>query len=435
MSILENVLEQTPEPFVSTPSMGQLLQEADTMYSRVTAGADLVSKIENVTEHLENINAEIAQEGGLSDLSRAMISRTHKLLTGVDVMGSRVTALEAADADSEFKDDVVQQIQNNTLNEFLAALKEKFYDSWGDTKSWYGKIVSIRETIIKKNADTLERATKVTGDPKTLEFQFKDNIDIDNNGKVSFQELLTGIEAMLGYTEKRLNVKVDKNFEDFIVGCQRVVDGYRAKGEADYSELLKYKELYNPPPEVLTSELENKSVKGQVSDSDSAKLIQTRRFPGASYVIISSPGTEVKATPVSFIEDTWVKLYTEKSTDEKDSVRVRTFYPNQIVHLSTELAAGLDSLGYFDKSWERRDKFMTKVFGSLDKTISLIGEKLTDSSKDSKTDEELRAITRVMIKAIQLDNTFNSMLINHVIKITAQCVDLNNACLLQYSDE
>ncbi len=212
--VLDNTSDTTPAPYIQTPSMGQLLQEADTMYSRVTAGADLVSKIENVTEHLEHINAEIAQEGGLSDLSRAMISKTHKLLTGVDVMVSRVNALETADADSEFKNDVVQEIQKNTLNEFLVALKEKFYDSWGDTKSWYGKIVSIRETIIKKNAETLERASKVTGDPKALEFQFKENLDVDNNGKVSFQELLTGIEAMLGYTEKRLNVKVDKNFED-----------------------------------------------------------------------------------------------------------------------------------------------------------------------------------------------------------------------------
>lgn len=440
MSHLEQALDnaqqqQVPMPFVQTPSMGELLQEADTMYSRVSASNDLVSKIENVTEHLENINAEIVQEGALSDLSRKMISKTHRLLTGVDVMMDRMVALESADADPGFKDDVVQEIQNNTLNEFLAALKEKFYDSWGDTKSWYGKIVSIRSTIVKKNADTIERAAKVTGDPKTLEFTFKENLDIDSNGRVSFQELLSGVEAMLGYTEKRLNAKVDKNFEDFIVGCQRVVDGYKSKGEADYTELLKYKDLYSPPPEVLTSELEDKTIKAQLTDSDSAKLIQTRRFPGATYVVISAPGTEQKATPVSFIEDTWVKLYTEKSAEEKDSIKVRTFYPNQIVHLATELSKGLDSLSYFDKSWERRDKFMTKVFASLDKTITLVGEKLTDSSKDTKTDEELRAITRIMIKAIQLDNTFNSMLINHVIKITAQCVDLNNACLLQYSSE
>lgn len=438
MSILEKALstpeERTPEPYVQTPSMGELLNEANTLYSRVTASSDLVSKIETATNQLEEISAEISQEGGLSDLSRAMISRTHKLLTGVDVMGSRINALESADADENFKDEVVQQIQKNTLNEFLVALKEKFYDSWGDTKSWYSKIVSIRSSIAKKNADTLDRASKVTGDPKALEFIFKENLDIDNNGKVSYQELLTGILTMLGYTEKRLNAKVDKNFEDFIIGCQRVVDAYRSKGEADPTELLKYKDLYLPPPEVLTSELEDKNVKARLTDSDTAKLIQTRRFPGSTYVVISSPNTETKATPVSFIEDTWLKLYSEKSAEERDSVKVRTFYPNQIVHLSTELATGLDNLGYFDKSWERRDKFMTKVFTSLDKTITAIGEKLTDSSKDMKTDEELRAITRVMIKAIQLDNTFNSMLINHVVKITAQCVDLNNACLLQYGD-
>ena len=78
---------------------------------------------------------------------------------------------------------------------------------------------------------------------------------------------------------------------------------------------------------------------------------------------------------------------------------------------------------------------MTKVFGSLDKTISVISGKLTDSSLDKKTDAELRGLCRIMIRAIQLDNTFNSMLINHVIKITAQTNDLNNACLLQYDGD
>ena len=40
-----------------------------------------------------------------------------------------------------------------------------------------------------------------------------------------------------------------------------------------------------------------------------------------------------------------------------------------------------------------------------------------------------------MIRAIQLDNTFNSMLINHVIRIAAQVNDLNNVCLIQYQSE
>ena len=63
----------------------------------------------------------------------------------------------------------------------------------------------------------------------------------------------------------------------------------------------------------------------------------------------------------------------------------------------------------------------------------MLSDKLTDSSQDKKTDEELRGLTRMMIRSIQLDNTFNSMLINYVIKITAQLNELNNVYLLQYN--
>lgn len=92
------------------------------------------------------------------------------------------------------------------------------------------------------------------------------------------------------------------------------------------------------------------------------------------------PSAQSGATPYSFIEDTWAKLYVEDQGEKKNEVHVRTFYPNQILHMSELIGQLLDSLGYFDKSWERRDKFMTKVFTSLDKTISLLSENLLDSS-------------------------------------------------------
>ncbi len=437
MSDLEKSLYDEEIPLskkVGGPSMADLLSESDQLYTRVAGGTDLLAKIENVTEHLEEIAAVTSQESGLSDYSRSLISNVHKTLTGQPFMADRLLALESVDgADNEFKDGVVAEIQKNTLNEFLVGLKSTFYSSWGDTKSWYAKAVSLREAIDKKNKDTMDRSSKVTGDPKTLEFIFKENVDVDNNGKCSYQEILVGMEALVAYTEKRLSAKVDKEYEDFVVGIQRVIDGYKTKGEADQTELLKYKDLYTPPPEVLTSKLEDKTVVEKLTDSENADLSQTRRFPGAAYVVISKPSAQSGATPYSFIEDTWVKLYVEDQGEKKNEVHVRTFYPNQILHMSELIGQLLDSLGYFDKSWERRDKFMTKVFTSLDKTISLLSEKLTDSSQDKKTDEELRGLTRMMIRSIQLDNTFNSMLINFVIKISAQLNELNNVCLLQYN--
>lgn len=421
---------------VHNPTAAELLTETDQLFSKVSESRDLSSKIESVTEQLENIQSEVVQEGGLSDYSRKLISRTYKSLVGQDLIGDRLLALEGADgADEQFKNEVVEEVQQNTLNEFLLALKRSFYNNWGDTKSWYGKVVSLRETIIRKNADIKERASKVTGDPKSAEFVFKDNIDVDNNGKISYQEMLTGLEAMLAFTEKRLTAKVDKEFEDFVVGVQRIVDGYKVKAEVDETELLKYKNLYTPPPEVSTQPLSDRNVRAQLTDSDTAELIQSKRFPGSAFVVISSPGAKSGATPYSFIDDTWIKLYVDKSAEEKESVKVRTFYPNQIVYISDLVQQLMDSLAYFDKSWERRDRFMTKVFASLDKTVGVISDKLTDSSSDKKTDAELRGLCRVMIRSIQLDNTFNSMLINHVIRIAAQVNDLNNVCLIQYQSE
>lgn len=421
---------------VHNPTAAELLTETDQLFSKVSESRDLSSKIESVTEQLENIQSEVVQEGGLSDYSRKLISRTYKSLVGQDLIGDRLVALEGADgADEQFKNEVVEEVQQNTLNEFLLALKRSFYNNWGDTKSWYGKVVSLRETIIRKNVDIKERAAKVTGDPKSAEFVFKDNIDVDNNGKISYQEMLTGLEAMLAFTEKRLTAKVDKEFEDFVVGVQRIVDGYKVKAEVDETELLKYKNLYTPPPEVSTQPLSDRNVRAQLTDSDTAELIQSKRFPGSAFVVISTPGAKSGATPYSFIDDTWIKLYVDKSAEEKESVKVRTFYPNQIVYISDLVQQLMDSLAYFDKSWERRDRFMTKVFASLDKTVGVISDKLTDSTSDKKTDAELRGLCRVMIRAIQLDNTFNSMLINHVIRIAAQVNDLNNVCLIQYQSE
>lgn len=417
------------------PSAADLLNETSNLYNRVSDSNNLASKIENVTESLETIQAEVIQESGLSDHSRKVISRAFKAIVGEDLIGSRLIALESVDgADDEFKNGVVQETQDSTLVDFLVALKRTFYNSWGDTKSWYSKVVSLRENLVRKNSDIHDRATKSKGDPKAKEFIFKENVDVDNNGKVSYQELLLGLEAMLTFTERRLTTKVDKEYEDFIVSIQRVIDGYKVKATINETELLKYKNLYTPPPEVVMNPLDDKAVRARLTDSDSARLEKSKNFPGGSYVVISSPGDKSGATPYSFIEDTWIKLYVNKEAEEKESVKVTTFYPNQVVYISDVVSQLLETLNYFDKSWERRDRFMTKVFGSLDKTIEVIGSKLTDSSNDKKTDAELRGLCRIMIRSIQLDNTFNSMLINQIVRIVAQVNDLNGACLMQFEN-
>lgn len=425
---------------VSIPTMGELLSETDALYARVSESNDLTAKIEAVTGDLEHINATVAQESGqgLSDYSRTLIARAHKALVGVDLIGHHMVALEAVDAEpaemENFKDSVVTEVQEKTLNDFLKSLKRNFYSGWGDTKGWYSKVVSLREQVIRKNAEALDRATKVKGDPKSTEFFFKENVDVDNNGKISYSELLTGLEHLNAYTRYRLTAKVDKNFEDFIVGCQRLVDGYKNSADIDETELLKYRNLYQPAPEVQTTPITDQAVRSKLTTSETSNLIQTKRFPGAAYVVTSTPGDKSDATPYSFIDETWAHLYVESEAEKKDGVTVSTFYPNQIVNVSDTIAEILGNLAYFDKSWERRDRFMTRVFGSLDKTISVISERLTDSTADKEVDAQLRGLTRVMIRAIQLDNVFNSALINHAIKVSSQCATLNRACLTQYDD-
>ena len=61
---------------VHNPTAAELLTETDQLFNKVSESRDLSSKIENVTEQLETIQAEVVQEGGLSDYSRAVISRT-----------------------------------------------------------------------------------------------------------------------------------------------------------------------------------------------------------------------------------------------------------------------------------------------------------------------------------------------------------------------
>lgn len=74
-----------------------------------------------------------------------------------------------------------------------------------------------------------------------LNSSLKKNVDVDNNGKCSYQEILVGMEALVAYTEKRLSAKVDKEYEDFVVGIQRVIDGYKTKGEAIKTNCLNTK--------------------------------------------------------------------------------------------------------------------------------------------------------------------------------------------------
>ena len=81
--LLDNSQEQAnrtasaePVEQVYNPSMGELLSETDQLYSKVAANNNLMTKIEAVTADLETISADVAQEGGLTDYSRKVLSRT-----------------------------------------------------------------------------------------------------------------------------------------------------------------------------------------------------------------------------------------------------------------------------------------------------------------------------------------------------------------------
>lgn len=435
---LENMVDDVPHPTHNEPEMSDLIAETNDLYQKLEQDHNLSDKIDQGVEQMEELNqvtAVAAEAAPLTAQQLRFAGLIIKQSTGENVLGHNLMGMENAEDDNKHQTRIALETIKETLRSFYQALKRTFYSIWASIKTWYIKVASLRASIERKAKDLLEKANAVTGSPKESSFEFKRAKDLHNDRKLSYQTLYPAFDNLIKFTSQSLNVKRDSEFENFISTAEKMVEKLKASADSDVddTDLVKFEGLFIPTPATPTTSVDDPELKKIYQDAENNTLIITKAFPGDRAAIISSPSSTAGLSPVEHIRNCWIRLAPNKAKPaDIDGITVRTFYPAQVARFAEMVQESCDAILFFDKAWQRRDRFMNKIFKELDRQIDQIDKGLTDSSSDTKVENETKGLIRAIITAIKRSNTFNANLINYNLKVSAAVLDLGNACLLQY---
>ena len=118
----------------------------------------------------------------------------------------------------------------------------------------------------------------------------------------------------------------------------------------------------------------------------------------------------------------------DKREYNEQVVSAETLHPAQVADICDTIIDLNEQISFYEKAWQRRDKFMSKVLKELDKSIERIDQEDLQEGKD----KEYKKTTRAILAAIKRSNTYNASLLNLVLAVSAGSLSYCDASLTMY---
>lgn len=418
---------------MSDLSVSDVLTEASTIYQEITQTEESNDNIDAALELVEEVGDSaggIVQEG-FSATNTKLLQKVMKGLVNINVLERHNIKME--DGMNPTQTGLVFESVKQLVRDFWQALKNSFNAVWAKLKSWYITVSSASESLVKKANAIKTKADRLASSPSERRFEFKQYASIQIDGKVSSPVLRNGLKTVKTVIDQSLNVRSTNEIENFIESAEGALDSFIKNSSAnnpDSSWVNRFSDLYQPSVNVPTSPLSDPKIQQQIMfDDKNAEYKITDKMPGDIAIVYSNlqtSSTLQMAEKLSLISARLVKT-TQKEASAQ-AIAVEVLHGAQISDICDSVIELNEQITFYEKSWQRRDKFMNKVISSLDKSI----EKIDNEEVQEGHDKVYKKTTRAILSAIKRSNTFNASLINYIVKLSAGSLAYCEASLTFY---
>lgn len=420
---------------MSDLNVSDVLEEANNIYNEITDVSEANSNIENALDTAEEVGASL--EGIKTESIDATALRLVKLnmesVLGFDLIQAIKAGIKMEDGANTTQAKLIQESVNGVIRDFWQALKNSFNAIWARLKSWYITVTSASESLIKQANKIKSKAERITVAPTERKFEFKKYKAIHVGGKLSSPLLRTGLKDLKVIVEQALNVRSTNEVENFISGAENALEDFVKSSTAanvDSSWVKRFSDLYTPSVGVKTDHVIEPYVKEQIIfDEQNAEYKQTPTLPGNKVIVYSSLK---EASTLPMYEALALISARAANKDKRDyneqAIQAETLHPAQISDICDTIIDLNEQISFYEKAWQRRDKFMNKVLKELDKSIERIDQEDLQEGKD----KEYKKTTRAILAAIKRSNTYNASLLNMVLAVSAGSLSYCDASLAFY---
>lgn len=430
-------------------SVSQLLSEANQLYIGITKSAEneqqinkALGTLEKVTDIIENNSKDVFEDGdedttSLTPTTTKIVKTVLESVLGFDVIKEMAIDLRLEDGSNKYQTRLITESVKSIMVDFWFALKKSFNDNWAKLKTWYITVASASEAIVKKANEIKAQADMLNGVPEVKSFELRDFKFITLGGKIDSGALRKSLETLKVITEQTLNARKTTEMEKYIDSADNAVAQYLKSdgtGQIDTSWIRRFNDVFRPPMDVQLNTVTSEELKNKFQVNESNAIYQlSSMLPGGKAIVF----TEVKDSStlpfheqLALIDATVIDVLPEEEF-AKQSVLADTLYPPQISDICKSIIDLNDQISFYEKAWQRRDKFMEKTISQLDKAIDGIAAE----GDNDKLTLNYKLGVRSVLDSIKRSNGYNASLLNMVIASSAGALNYCQASLAMFNNK
>lgn len=417
--------------------VSDVLDEANTIYQEINEETVNTDNIDSALDMAESIGASVdgIKTESISPINLKLLKLNFEDILGFDLLQALPTQIKMEDGASHSQTKIIQESIKTIVRDFWEALKSAFNSLWARLKTWYITVTSASESLIKKANKIKTEAERTNNVAKERKFDFKGYKAIHSDGKVNSAVVRSGIKELKGVLDQALNVRTTNEVENFISAAEESLDDYITspnRGAPDASWVNRFSDVYTPSVAIKTNPVTDSLIKEQVIyDEANATYKITDKLPGNKAVVYSelnSSSTLPMADKIALISAKVVTTSKREYTEQ--TVSAETLHPAQIIDICDSVVDISEQITFYEKAWQRRDKFMSRMIKAIDKSIDRIDNEEVGENEDKIYKKTMRAI----ISAIKRSNTYNASLLNLSLAVSAGAISYCSASLTLYKD-
>lgn len=437
--------EQTPAA-TATPEVDSAtaeLNEANAAETEVAQEDDTAEQIETEQDQLGEIEDEVAQESnGLSPVAARLLSQSLKRIVGKQ-QATKIHAMEnyqsGRSGQMEARRIALEGIKE-TLKQFWEAIKAQLKKFYNKVKTYFVKAFSAARKL-KDRAEALQKkAGSTVGTIDEKQFSFGQTKAIAVDGKYNdVNTLTTGLNNIRKWVVGNLTVQKADVYESAVGKAQTAIetsvksiasDLKNSNGSAKASAFIGAKNIADSLKDLGSvgisplnaSKPEPKLFEMYAGGKDSTdKVLQSVSLPGGKALFGITPDLNVTNTDIEGVVD-WTKCvknarivigndkHTPRDVTEGE---VKTLSISQVDKVCDDVIEIAESAYTFEKAWERRDKFQSKLERDVDSIIKDVNS--NDDDANSRHQRVVRNFATAFTTSVRRRTSFESQFIGYAL--------------------
>ena len=451
-----------------THTVANAIAEAQDLAQEAADEDQVADKLEDEQEQAEDLAEEVedtvAQEGALDATSARLLKVALSNIVGKAHAKKTLPATESysggRQAGREATRIALEGIKE-TLKQFWEAIKAQFKKVYQKVKDWMVKTFSAAKKL-KERAEALQnKASSTVGSIEDKSFSFGQTKTIAVDGKYNDPNTVTsGLHDIRNWIVGNLTVQKSEQYENAVESASTAIEkavkdiaddlksgGGSAKshaqlGDAAMTKALKDLGSIGISPLGTISNIEPKQLEmygGGKGSTD--KVAQSKSLPGGKALIAVIPDFThaVDADGVlewtKHIKNTRVVLgndkYNPRDVTEGD---VKTLTTSQIDKVCDDVIEIAEISYTYEKAWERRDKFQSKLEREVDQIVKEVDQEDHDKV-DSTVQRAVRQYAEAFTASVRRRTTFESQFISYALNTASAMLNYSERSLAQHKSK